>query len=116
MSQSTEEVFNRHLQAFGAGDIDAMMADYTEDSFIISPFGLMKGLAALRAFFEQISKEFSAPGTVFNLNETVIEGEIAYITWSAETAANTYSYGSDTFVIRDGKFVAQTFAGVITPK
>jgi hypothetical protein len=116
MAGSTEEVFDRHLQMFGAGDVDGLMADYTEDSFIISPMGVVKGLTALRGFFGQICKEFADPKAVFNLESKVIEGEVAYITWSADTSANSYSFGTDTFVIRDGKFVAQTFAGVVTPK
>jgi hypothetical protein len=45
-----------------------------------------------------------------------MEGEIAFITWTAETADNTYEFGTDTFVVRDGKILVQTFAGKITPK
>jgi ketosteroid isomerase-like protein len=116
MSASTEEVFDRHLQAFGAGDVERLLADYTEDSFVIGPMGVIKGLAGLRGFFEQLCREFAGAGTVFTLQQRVIEGEFVYITWSAETSANTYSFGTDTFVIRNGKFVGQTFAGVITPK
>ena len=116
MPESTEAVFDRHLEMFMAGNVDGLMADYTEESYIISPMGTVRGLAALRAFFEQIMQEFSTPGTVFNLDQKVIEGELVFMTWSAETAVNTYSFGADTFVIRDGKFVGQTFAGVITPK
>jgi hypothetical protein len=35
---------------------------------------------------------------------------------SAETPDNIYDFGSDMFVIRNGKIVAQTFAGKIIPK
>jgi hypothetical protein len=28
----------------------------------------------------------------------------------------TYEFGTDTFVVRDGKILVQTFAGKITPK
>ena len=36
-------------------------------------------------------------------------GEIAYIAWSVE---GMIALGTDTFVIRNGKIVAQTFAAV----
>ena len=39
--------------------------------------------------------------------EQVAEGEIAYIVW---TAGDLAPLGTDTFVIRDGKIVVQTFA------
>ena len=45
-----------------------------------------------------------------------IEGDYAYIVWTAETADNVYEVGTDTFVVRDGKIVAQSFTGKITPK
>ena len=35
---------------------------------------------------------------------------------AAETADNRYEIGTDTFVVKDGKIVTQTFAGKITPK
>ena len=45
-----------------------------------------------------------------------IEGDYAYILWTAETADNVYEVGTDTFVVRDGKIVAQSFTGKIVPK
>jgi hypothetical protein len=45
-----------------------------------------------------------------------IDGEFAYALWSAETADNVYAMATDTHVVRDGKIVAQSFAGLITPK
>ena len=48
--------------------------------------------------------------------ETVVEGDYAYIVWKADTPDNLFEFGSDTFVIRNGKIVAQAFAGNIAPK
>jgi hypothetical protein len=45
-----------------------------------------------------------------------IEGEVAHIVWAAETADNVYDLGTDTFVVRDGKIIAQPFAAKTTPK
>jgi hypothetical protein len=50
------------------------------------------------------------------MKQQVVEGDYAYILWSAETADNVYEVGTDTFVVRDGKIVAQSFAAKITPK
>jgi hypothetical protein len=43
-------------------------------------------------------------------------GDHAYIVWTAETADNTYEFAIDTFVVRHGKIVAQSFAANIKPK
>jgi hypothetical protein len=50
------------------------------------------------------------------MKQQAVEGDYAYILWSAETADNVYEVGTDTFVVRDGKIVAQSFAAKITPK
>ncbi len=41
-----------------------------------------------------------------------VEGEIAFIVWSSEPA---FPLGTDTFIIRDGRIVAQTFAAHMVP-
>lgn len=60
--------------------------------------------------------EFGKPVATFSMNQESIEGEYAYIVWSAETADNGYEIGTDTFVVRDGKILAQSFAARLTPK
>ena len=44
------------------------------------------------------------------------EGDHAYILWNAETADNVYELGTETFLVKDDKIVAQSFTGKITPK
>jgi hypothetical protein len=60
--------------------------------------------------------EFGKPGSTFSMKQQSIEGDYAYILWTAETPDNVYEMATDTFVVRDGKIVAQSFAGKITPK
>ena len=52
----------------------------------------------------------------FNLKQVSIEGDYAYIVWSAETANNIYEPASDMFVFKDGKIVAQAFTSKVTSK
>ena len=45
-----------------------------------------------------------------------VKGEYAYILWTAQIADNVYEMATDTFVVREGKIVAQKvslFAGVV---
>ena len=34
MAASTEEVLNHHLQAFGEGNLEAILEDYNDDSIV----------------------------------------------------------------------------------
>ena len=116
MTKSTDEVLNHHLQSFGAGDLKEILADYTEESAIITTAGVLRGLSQLPSFFEPMFAEFAKPGASFTMGESVVDGETAFITWSAETADNVYELGTDTFWIRDGKILTQTFAAKATAK
>ncbi len=111
----TEKVLKHHLDAFSAGDVDAILSDYTEGSFIITPDGTLKGLVAIRGLFTGLLKDFP-PGSTFTMKKQVIEGEYAFIFWSGESVAMSIPFGTDTFRIVDGKIVVQTFAGQIIMK
>lgn len=113
---STEEVLNKHLTSFGAGDVDALMEDYTDDSVIILQSGVLEGPESIRGLFEGLVAEFSKPGMTFSLDAAHVTGNVAFIVWHAETADNVYSYATDTFVIEDGKIQSQTIAFAATPK
>jgi len=56
------------------------------------------------------------PGATFNMKQQLIEGDHAYILWTAETADNVYELATDTFILREGKIVAQSFTAKIKPK
>lgn len=113
---STEEVVDHHLASFGAGKVDEILADYTDDAVIVTPMGTFKGKEALKGLFEGMVKEFSHADTKFNMGKKMINGDLGFITWSAETAENSYELATDTYLVVEGKIVAQTFAGKITPK
>lgn len=80
------------------------------------PDGPLKGPNAIKPFFHAIFSEFAKPGASFSMRQRYVEGDYAYILWSAETADNSYEAATDTFVVRNGKIVAQSFAAKITPK
>jgi ketosteroid isomerase-like protein len=119
---STKEVLDRHLKFFGVRDLDGIMADYAPEVVLLSPRGafspdgILKGKAAARQVFQTVFAEFGKPGMSFDLKQVSIEGDYAYIVWGAETADNIYELASDTFVLKDGKIVAQSFAAKITAK
>lgn len=113
---STSDVLDRHLKSFAEYDLDGVLADYSSDAVMFVPAGPLKGPAAIRPLFQALVSEFSKPGSTFTMQHRYIEGDHAYIVWSAETADNWYEFATDTFVVRNGKIVAQSFAAKIKPK
>jgi ketosteroid isomerase-like protein len=113
---STKDVLDHHVRCFGAGDLAGILSDYVPESVLFTPDGPLKGADAIKPLFQAMFAEFGKPGAAFSMKQQSVEGDYAYILWTAETADNVYEVGTDTFVVRDGKIVAQSFAGKITPK
>jgi ketosteroid isomerase-like protein len=113
---STKDVLDQHLKSFYENDLKGVLADYSSDAVLFTPGGPLKNSEAIRLFFHALLSEFEKPGASFSLSEQCIQGDYAYILWSAETAENSYEAATDTFVVRNGKIVAQSFAAKITPK
>jgi len=113
---STEEVLHHHLKCFGEGNLEGILTDYSTEAVLFMPTQTLIGPPALRPFFQAIFSEFGKPGITFAMHRSSVAGEYAYIFWDAETADNRYEAATDTFVVREGKIVAQSFAAKITPK
>jgi ketosteroid isomerase-like protein len=113
---STKDVLDHHLKAFDQGDLDGVMSDYAPGAVLFTKDGVIKGVDAIRPLFEALIAEFGKPGATFNMMEQSVEGDYAYILWTATTADKVYELATDTFVVREGKIVAQSFTAKIRPK
>ena len=113
---STKDVVDHHLKSFGEGDLKGILSDYAPGAVLFTPEGALRGIDAIRSLFQAMLAEFGKPGAAFSLKQQFVEGDYAYILWTAETADNVYEMATDTFVVREGKIVIQSFAGRIVPK
>jgi len=113
---TTKDVLDRHLEAFGKGDLRGILADYAPRAVLFTPQGPLEGAAAMRPLFESLIAEFRRPGATFEVEHRHIAGEYAYIVWRGSTAENLYEMATDTFVVREGRIVAQSFAAKVTPR
>lgn len=111
--ETTKSVIEHHLQAFGKGDMKALLEDYTEESVVITPEAKLKGLAQIEELFTKLGSMFPAEGTKFNLIRMDIENELGYIIWDAQTPIVNIPLGTDTYIVEDGKIMVQTFAAKV---
>jgi ketosteroid isomerase-like protein len=113
---STKDILGNHLNAFARGDLNGVLSDYAPGAVFFTKQGTLKGVDAIRPLFQGLIAEFGKPGATFNMQVQSIERDYAYIVWNAETADNIYELATDTFTVRDGKIVAQSFTANVTPK
>jgi len=106
---TTEAVVKHHVQALVSGNLDGVMDDYARDAVIFSPNGASKGLENIRAMFTAAMKMLT-PAVMANMKviRQEIDGEYAYILWSALPAV---PFAGDTFRVHNGKIVMQSFVG-----
>ena len=105
----TESVVRNHLQTFvEQKGVDAIVRDYDDDARFLSEIRTYHGKREIRGFFEAFIASLP-PGAIqrFALRTLRVDGEMAYITWSA---GDEVPLGTDTLVVRNGKIVSQTFA------
>ncbi len=113
---TTERTLAHHLESLEKGDLDAVMSDYSESSVVLTPDGPLRGLEEIRTLFSKIIKDMLPPGSEVEMLRQDIEDEIAYTVWRGSSESYNFLIGTDTFVIRYGKIVYQTFAAQIQPK
>ena len=113
-SANTERIVRQHLRAFvDQQGLDAILRDYADDACLLSEARAYCGKASIRAFFEGFVAGLPPQAIEqFTLRSLRVEGEVAYITWSA---GPELPLGTDTFVVREGRIVSQTFAMVAGP-
>jgi hypothetical protein len=108
----SKRVLDHHWEAFKANDLDETMKDYTEESVLVTPNATYTGLDEIRTNFVNAFKAFPKDSTTFTLDKSVVSKDIGYILWTSKTPTFNLTYATDTFIIRDGKIIRQTFAGV----
>ena len=106
MTRTPEEIFQHHAEALGAGDLDEIVADYTDDAVFITPGGVRRGKDGIREAFTQLLAD--VPNAAWDLKTLIFENDVLFLDWAATAAATKVEDGIDTFVFSDGLIRLQT--------
>jgi hypothetical protein len=109
--KTTESVLRHHTQALLSRKLEELMKDYCEESVLCTPMGTSRGLKEIRDAFGAVLDGFP-PEAMAKMKTTTqeINGDYAYMLWSALPVV---PFGGDTFHVKDGKILLQTFVGQI---
>lgn len=114
--QTTQQVVDHHLEAFIGNDLEEVMADYTEESILITPDRTYRGQAEIRENFVNAYAALPTDSTTVTVVKNISVKDVGYIIWDADAPNFDFKHCSDSFIIHDGKIIRQTFMGVVTPK
>lgn len=104
-ARTPEEVFAHHAQSLGAGDLEEIVADYTDDALLVVQRKVYRGKDGARQVFTQLLSD--APDAKWEV-ETVFADDMLYLDWKATSAASKVEDGVDTFVFANGLIRLQT--------
>ncbi len=101
----TRQVLNHHLNAVQARDLEATLADYTEDSVVITTGNVLRGVEALRDWFAAAFEGDFEPGAQIVIDSVDLAGEYALVTWHTQSDGGGISFAVTSYHVRDGKIV-----------
>lgn len=111
--RTPQEVFQHHAQTLGAEDLDGVMLDYSENSYLINPSGALHGKDTIRNFFAGVFQ--ALPQAQWKVNPTYVDN-VMFLEWTANSHAASVSDGVDTFVFENGMIQYQTVRCTVVPK
>jgi hypothetical protein len=103
-----EQIVAHHMSAAASGDVDGMIADYADTAVVMTPGGETRGTEALRKMFAGIFGGPPGSRAPLEVRRQFFTKEIGYIVWVQNEGKPEELRGSDTFLVRKGKIVAQT--------
>ena len=105
MARTPQEIFEHHVTAIGAADLDAIVADYAEDAVLVTPDGVVQGRDGIRGLFAGLLGEI--PDAAWDIPTRHFVGDLLFIEWTA-VAEKARAEGVDTFVFTGDSIRAQT--------
>ena len=124
-SRSAEEVLDDHLniaQKWEGGEIDVatvvqedLRRNVAEDIVILTNRGTFHGHEGVMQLAEMLGEELPEH-EAFQYTYTSVEGRMAFLEWAYEDATARVRDGADSYLIEDGKIVAQTIHYTVEQK
>ena len=107
MSRSADDVFEDHLHLRSLGDVETdLEKNYADDIVLLCELGVLTGRDAVRKSARRLGLQL--PEAEFQFPTREVRGEYAFLVWTARSQQFEVNHGADSFVIRNGRIVAQT--------
>jgi hypothetical protein len=113
MARTPQEIFEHHATALIAGDIEGIVADYSDDALFITPRGVLRGKDGVREAFTTLLGDL--PDAAWEVPTQIFEDDILLIEWSATAEKSRVRDGIDTFVFRGDYIRVQTVRYTLEP-
>jgi hypothetical protein len=113
-NRTPTEVLEDHLALAAAGDWETdIERNVADDIVVLTGFGVFEGRDQVRLLAELLDAQL--PNARFEYTAVVVRGDVGFLEWRADADGARVRDGADSFVIRDGRIVAQTIHYTVLP-
>lgn len=112
-SLTNEQVLKQHLEYSRTGSAEEFLLSYREDSFLVSRWGVHRGLDEIRDCFRTLRSNL--PNAHFTYKFHIVENDLGFLEWSAVSDTHIVADGADSYIIQDGYIRAQTIHYTLLP-
>lgn len=107
MVRTTTEVFEDHLHKRLKGEVkEDISTNFSPDVIVLTGTGAFYGQDGVQESAKQLAEVLGS--ATFEYRHTLVEGEYAFLEWTATADGKKVCDGADSFVMRDGKIVFQS--------
>jgi hypothetical protein len=103
-----QQLLDRQAEALKSGDLDALLRDYDEDAVLLWPGQTRRGRQEIRSQLDQFFRRYGLSGPQIRMVHRSVEGDVAFVTWTAKNDLFEISPGTDTYLVRNGKILVHT--------
>jgi hypothetical protein len=108
------DVLDDHLRKRKDGLFEEDLAEnYSPDIVMLIAAGVFRGHDGVRELGRRLHDEL--PDCRFAYTTRLVEGEIGFLEWRAQSAHSHVDDGADSYLIRDGRIVVQTIHYTVKP-
>lgn len=105
--RTARQVLESHLTYRQAGDLEGDLAtNYASDVILLSAEGVNHGHDGVRRLADILCSYL--PEGAYRYEQILVEGQIGMLAWIGRAGRIEVHDGADSYVVRDGRIVAQT--------
>ncbi len=113
-SRSARDVFEDHLREGRQGSVEEdLTRNYAQDVVLLTGRGVCRGHDGVRELNRLLQEEL--PSATYEYRTQLVEGEVAFLEWEARSENARVRDGADSYLIRDGRIIAQTIHYTVVP-
>ncbi|WP_051942461.1 nuclear transport factor 2 family protein [Streptacidiphilus rugosus] len=112
-ARAPQEVFESHVRALLAEDLDAIVANFAEDAVSVTRTSVRHGHRGIRQAFIRLFLDL--PHAKWHLKTTTFAKDVLFLEWSAQSEVSRAHRGVNTLVFGEGLIRAQTIRYTLLP-